>query len=668
MSVNDDRPLLDPSAAAVTPRQLWRRFILFGIAVVVVVTGLGLRMFQLQVTDAEHYQAIAVERRQRTVSIPVTRGLIFDRKGRQLVENVPVFVVRVTPGDVPFSTRDAVVERLAELLDLKSVDIYRVLDRGSGSSFDPITLKTDVPTRVARIIAEEHLGLPGVSVEVTARRRYPYGALVSHILGWTGRVTQDEYDRLADDGYTVDDTIGKAGVELTFEPELRGTYGVEEVQRDASGRVVSVLRTLTDPKAGASIQLTIDLQIQREAQKALQWGMRAAHLQRGVFLVMNPQNGEILAMVSLPAYDNNEFAKGISTARYRRLARDPHRPLINMAISEQLPPGSTYKLVTGIGALQDRKITPATRLVTRRFITVAGTKMYDWTLYPWGPITIFNGFAHSSDTFFYQVALRLGIDRLAYWAHEFGFGRKTGVDLPGETVGTVPTNSWKRQLFSQNIYPGETAQAGIGQGYDMVTPLQLITAYSALANGGTLYRPQIVRRLVDSRGRTVRTLKPEVVRKLPVDPGLLRVMRVAARNVLVVRHTYNFVDVPLVIAGKSGTAEYGVRDSQGRLPFHSWFVGFVPTDPAGRPTTRTASRPYRAPTRSWRSSRSRTTPGRAATPRTEIAKYFLQLHYDVKRDYRNRELMVKRQLLRPVGRWARSVSTPHASPGFRPGR
>jgi penicillin-binding protein 2 len=641
VSVNDDRPLLDPSAAAVTPRQLWRRFILFGIAVAVVVAGLGVRMFQLQVADADRYQAIAVASRQRTVSIPVTRGLIFDRRGRQLVENVPVFVVRITPGDVPFSMRDAVVERLSGLLDMKAADIYRALDSGSGSSADPITLETDVPTRVARIIAEEHLGLPGVSVDVTARRKYPYGPLVSHILGWTGRVTQDEYSRLGDQGYTLDDTMGKAGVEQTFESQLRGTYGVEEVQRDASGRVTSVLRTLTEPQAGESLQLTIDLQIQREAQKALEWGMRAAHLQRGVFLVMNPQNGEILAMVSLPAYDDNEFAKGITTARYRKLARDPHRPLVNMAISEQLPPGSTYKLVTGIGALQDRKITPATRLMTRRFITVAGTKMFDWTLYPWGPITIYDGFAHSSDTFFYQVALRLGIDRLAYWAHEFGFGRKTGVDLPGETVGTVPTNAWKRQLFSQNIYPGEVAQAGIGQGYDMVTPLQLITAYSALANGGTLYRPQIVRKLVDSHGKTIKAIKPEVVRRLPIDPGWFRVMRVAARNVLVVRHTYNFVDVPLVIAGKSGTAEYGVRDSQGRLPFHSWFVGFVPKDPhlkAGDPHGFKAVQSTDSQLAFLAFAFDSRTRGNAAT---EIAKYFLQIHYDVKHDYRNFDLMVK---------------------------
>lgn len=624
-----------------TPRQLWRRFILFGVAVVLVVSGLGVRLFQLQVADADRYSALAVQSRRRTVAIPVTRGLIFDRRGRQLVENVPVFVVRITPGEVPFSTRDGVVDRLAELLDMKRVEIYRKLDGVAGSNFDPITLKTDVSQKVARIIAEEHLGLPGVSVDVTSRRRYPYGSLVAHILGWTGRVSAHELDALADDGYLADDTIGKAGVELTFERELRGTYGVDEVQRDASGRIVSVLRTLEEPKAGESIQLTIDLKVQREAQRALRWGMRAARLQRGVFLVMNPQNGEILAMVSLPAYDNNEFAKGISTARYRRLARDPHRPLVNLAISEQLPPGSTYKLVTGIGALQDRKITPQTRLRTRRFITVAGTKMFDWHLTGWGPINIYGGFAHSSDTFFYQVALKLGIDRLAYWAHEFGFGRKTGVDLPNETVGTVPTHAWKRQLFSQNIYPGETAQAGIGQGYDMVTPLQLITAYAALANGGTLYRPQIVRRIVDSKGETIRAVKPEVVRRLPIDSSLLKVMRVASRNVLVVRHTYNFVDVPLVIAGKSGTAEYGVRDSKGRLPFHSWFVGWVPKDPKRHAGDRNGFKSV-AGTDSELAflafaydSRTR---GNAAT---EIAKYFLQLHYGVQKDYRNPELMVK---------------------------
>ena len=634
--------MIEPRVADAAPsRRVWRRFVVFGIAVIIAVTALGARLFQLTVVDTQQFQSLAVRQQQGSQAVPVTRGLIYDRKGRKLVENVPIFVVRVRPGEIPYPMRDAVVERLAQLLGTSAVDVYETIDRSAGSPYDPVTIAEEVPTSVARVIAEEHLGLPGVSVDVIGRRKYLYGPLLAPILGWTGRVSADDYQELRSDGYLADDTMGKQGVEATFERELRGQYGVQQVQRDAAGRVVSVLKTLTEPEAGASLQLTIDVEIQREAEKALEWGMKAAGLKRGVFIVMNPQNGEVLAMVSLPNYDDNDFAGGISAAAYRRLLKDPRKPLLNLAISEQLPPGSTYKLVTGLGALQDRRISSRTRLMTRGYILVAGTRMHDWNPYGFGSINIHGGFAHSSDTFFYQVALKLGIDRLGYWAHEMGFGRKTGIDLPGETVGTVPTNDWKMRVFSQPIYPGETAQAGIGQGYDAVTPIQLITAYSALANGGTLYRPQLVRKLLDSQGRAIKTYKPEITRKLPIDAGVLRTMRVAARNVLVIRHTYNFVDVPLVIAGKSGTAEYSVRDSQGRLPFHSWFVGFTPKD-----ARKKASDPngFRAVTGTDSQlaflafafdSRTRGNAG------TEIAKYFLQLHYGVKKDYRNRDLLVR---------------------------
>lgn len=622
-------------------RQLWRRFIVFGIAVVIVVTALGFRLFQLTVVESGTYQALAVSQRQVTQSVPVTRGLIYDRTGRKLVENVPVFEVQVRPGDIPYLMREAVVRRLATLLGQPMADVYAAIDRSTGSPFDPVTIAANVPTRVARIIAEEHLGLPGVFVQVVARRHYLYGPLVAHVVGWTGHISATEYAALKGDGYLTDDSVGKQGVEQTFERVLRGTYGVQQVQRDAAGRVVSVLKTLQQPVGGQSIQLTLDLNIQREAQKALEWGMGAAGLKRGVFIVMNPQNGEILAMVSLPAYNDNAFAGGISASEYKKLLKDPRKPLLNLAISEQLPPGSTFKLVTGSGALQDGKITPQTRIMTRPWIMVAGTRMHDWSMYAWGPITIYDGFAHSSDTFFYQVALKLGIDRLAYWAHTWGFGRKTGIDLPGETVGTIPSNAWKESVFSQPMYPGETAQAGIGQGYVMATPIQLITAYAALANGGTLYRPQIVRRILDADGHVVKTIKPEVTRKLPMSSSVLRVMRVAARNVLVVRHTLNFVDLPVVVAAKSGTAEYSVRDSQGRLPFHSWSVGFVPKDPRKSPSD---PHGFRAVSRTDSQlaflafafdSRTR---GNAAT---EIAKYFIQIHYHVKKDYRIPSLLVR---------------------------
>ncbi len=634
--------MMGPGVADAAPsRRLWRRFLVFGIAVIIVVTTLGVRLFQLTVAENGRYQGMAVAQRQGTQSVPVSRGLIYDRTGRKLVENVPIFVVRVRPGEIPYLMREAVVRRLAQLLRKPVAAIFETIDRSVGSPYDPVTIAEQVPTSVARVIAEEHLGLPGVTVDVVARRHYLYGPLISQIMGWTGHVSATDYQALKGDGYLSDDVIGKQGVEATFERELRGQYGVQQVQRDAAGRVVSVLKTLQDPQAGASLQLTLDVGIQREAQKALEWGMKAAGLKRGVFIVMNPQNGEILAMVSLPTYDDNAFADGISAQEYRKLLRDPRKPLLNLAISEQLPPGSTYKLVAGLGALQDGKITPQTHLMTKGYIMVAGTRMHDWSTIGFGSINIYNGFAHSSDTFFYQVALKLGIDRLGYWAHELGFGRKTGVDLPGETVGTVPTNAWKQSVFSQPIYPGETAQAGIGQGYDMVTPIQLITAYSALANGGTLYRPQIVRKLLDARGKVIKTFKPEVTRKLPIGQDVLRVMRVAARNVLVVRHTYNFVDLPIVIAGKSGTAEYSVRDSQGRLPFHSWFVGFTPKDARKKPGDPNGFKAVSGTDSQLAflafafDSRTRGNAG------TEIAKYFLQLHYHIKKDYRNRYLLVR---------------------------
>jgi penicillin-binding protein 2 len=622
-------------------RRLWPRFIVIGAAVIVVVAALGIRLFQLQVVQAGYYQSLSTGPRSSTQQTRVTRGLMYDRKGRLLVENVPLFTVKIKPGELPFEQRDAVVGRLSTLLKMSRVRIYRKIDKLTGSRYDPVKLATDVPADTARIIAEENLTLPGVSVEVEARRHYRYGALVSHLLGWTGPVTPSDYERLADDGYLPDDIIGQSGLEQTFERELRGTYGVQKVERDAQGRVTRVLETLQEPKAGYSLELTIDVDIQRTAEQALKWAMGIVGLRRGVFIVMNPQTGEILAMVSLPSFNNNKFADGVGKKEWKRLVNDKDGPLRNFAINEHFPPGSTYKMVTGVGALQDRRITASTTFHTAAYITIGGVKFWDWNKYGWGWISIYDGFAHSSDTFFYQVAQTLGIDRLGYWAHQFGFGQTTGVDLPGEVPGLVPTNAWKKRVFNAPIYPGETVQAGIGQGYDLVTPLQLINAYNALANGGTLYRPQLVRRVLGPNGKVIKPFKPDVIRKLPVDAGVLRTMRVAARGVPVVRHTYNLVDLPVVMAVKSGTAEFGLRDSLGRLPFHSWSVGFTPrnwhktsSDPGGFDAVRRTDAQLSFLAFAFDSR----TEGNAAT---EIVKYFLQLYYNVQGDYRQTWLLTR---------------------------
>ncbi|MFL5777740.1 MAG: penicillin-binding transpeptidase domain-containing protein, partial [Chloroflexota bacterium] len=381
-------------------------------------------------------------------------------------------------------------------------------------------------------------------------------------------------------------------------------------------------------------RLTIDTREQQIAQQALQWGMRAAGLKRGVVIVMNPQTGVVLALVSLPTYDNNDFTGGISIADYQKLLNNPDKPLTNHAVQAHYPPGSTFKLVTGTGGLAEHKISPTTRVLTRPYLRLGAARFWDWNKRGWGPCDIYCGFGHSSDTFFFQVAGMLGIDKLAYWAREYGFGERTGIDLPGEAAGIIPSNAWKQDYLGERITGGETYQAGIGQGYDVVTPIQLIRAYAALANGGKVMQPTLVREEIGPDGKVVKPFKPKVVRKMRVSQDVLKTMRRAARNVLLVRHTNNFVDMPIVVAAKSGTAEFGSRDSKGRLPFHSWSVAFAPKDPwkkksdpkglyaISRTDSNLAVLVFCYDSR---------TKGNVAT---ETMKYFFQLYFHLKKDYR----------------------------------
>lgn len=622
------------------PRRLAPRFVAFGIAIILAVTGLGLRLFQLQVAQGAYYETLADQQLTTTRPIPVARGLVFDRKGRQLVENVPTFVMRILPADLPFAVRPDVAERISRLTDIPARRIIERLDAHTGSQYELVRI-TDIETETARIIAEDPTLFPGVVVDLEARRSYPQGKLMAHVLGWTGRISGPEYEGLRDDGYYPEDLLGKAGIEATFEDTLRGTYGLERVDLDPQGNEIQAADILREAEPGRSLQLTIDTKVQKDAEKALKWAMNIVGIKRGAFLAMNPQNGEMLAMVSLPSYDNNEFAQGISTADFNKLLRDPHKPMLNVAISEQYPPGSTYKLVTGSGALADGKISTTSRILSEPFIEIGDYKYWDWNREGWGPLTIMGGFGHSSDTFFYKLAGKLTIDRLAYWAHQFGFGKRTGIDLPGEAPGIVPTNEWKRREFNEIYFTGELYQAGIGQGYNSSTALQVLNAYAALANGGTLYKPQLVRKILDAEGNVLEKVQPEVIRELDIDKSVLRTMRVASRNVVTIRHTYNLVDLPIVVAGKSGTAEFGLADKQGRLPFSNWFVAFVPkearksaADPQGfqavrREDSELVVLAYADDSR---------TKGNVAT---EIVKYFLQLHYGLKTDLRQRQLLVR---------------------------
>ena len=610
------------------PRPIRRlsRFVAFGVVVLLAVSGLTARLFYLQIIDGGRFATLSARNRTVVEAVPSPRGLIYDRLGRVLVTNVPTFAIKVRPADLPQELRPQVVERLAALLDVDAAEINATIDSNPGSNFDLVRIAGDVDEATALLIAEADFDLPGVEIAVEARRQYTYGPLMSQILGYTGPVSAEQLPNLRPLGYLPDDLLGKTGLEAQYETELRGVYGAESVERDATGRKTQVLSTIGEASPGSSLNLTIDTKEQKYAETALKWAMAEVGLKRGVVIVMNPQTGEVVALVSLPTYDNNLFAHGISNTDYQALAEDPDKPLLNHATQAHYPPGSTYKLVTGTGGLADGEISARTELTTQGFLTLGSTRFYDWNRRGFGLCNIYCGFGHSSDTYFFQVAGMLGIDRLGYWAKQYGFGSPTGIDLPGEVSGIVPTNQWKQDTLGAPIYPGETYQAGIGQGYDVVTPIQLVNAYAALANGGTVYQPQIVHDIVGPDGEVVRPFEPQVLREMDIDASVLDTMRNAARSVVEMRHTYNLVELPIRVAGKSGTAEFGTRDSQGRLPFHSWFVGFVPKDPENGSFDNADSElvvlafAYDSRTK-----------GNVAT---EIVKYYLQQHYGIEHDYR----------------------------------
>jgi penicillin-binding protein 2 len=623
------------------------RFAVFALAAAVVFSGLTFRLSWLQLTPGRLVGAnappIGEARFVALEPIPSTRGLIYDREGRRLVENVPTFTVRVRPADLPLSRRTEVLGRLAGLLETTPGAINLALDAGSVSRFDAVPIARDVPEPVARLIAEDGLTLPGVSVTVEPRREYLTGALMSQVIGYTGAISPAAFSELSAAGYLPDDRIGKTGVELVYEDELRGTYGTRRVERDGAGRTIRVVGVESQAVPGSSLVLTIDTREQELAQRALEWGLEEAGLERGAMVVLNPQTGEVLAMVSHPTYDANLFSRGITDVEFRQLLSNPHRPLMNHALSEVHPPGSTYKLITGAGALADGIITRSSTLLSKPYVEVGGTRFWEWNRRGWGPLNLHEAFGRSSNTFFFQLAQRLGIERLAHWGRQFGFGERTGIDLPNEAAALVPTSQWKMDAFGQPIFPGEVLHAGVGQGFVLATVLQVANAYAAVANGGRLYQPQVVREIRGPDGTVVRPFEPKLIREIDAPSSVFTAMRQAARRVVTIRHTYNLVDLPIVVAGKTGTAEFGVRGPDGVLPFSHWFAGFVPENawladnPAGdvsKPDSQLAFAVFTYDSR---------TIGNVAT---EIAKYYLQLHFGIEQDFRLPELLRQTELYR----------------------
>ncbi len=599
-------------------------FRLLRVGILIAFAILALQLAQVQIVQGQYYRDAANQNRFRLVQTDALRGIIYDRNGRILVRNVPAFNVSIVPADLPDDQQERVFQKLSALLNVpidtvientasdvvgqlpsdigrtvippkRKLGLRELVAQGQRDPYSPTLIQTNVPRDVAFYIEENHLDFPGVQVGLQPVRQYVDGALLSHILGYVGPIPSESFADYQSQGYASTDQVGVNGLELTYEKDLRGTKGQRYVEVDVAGREVANLGE-KPPVPGNNLVLTIDSDFQKTVQTILQKAMDGVHSKQGVAIVLDPRNGNIIAMVTLPSYDDNLFATGISYTDYTKLAQDPLHPLVDHAITGQYPPGSTFKMIPASAALQEHVIDVNTRFQTPGTIWVPNEyypdnaklaqPFYDWYKPGFGSLNILGAIAESSDVFFYKLAggespnfnNGLGQDRLSAYARMFGLGQVTGIDLPGEAPGLVPDPTWKRKTIGDIWTIGDTYNMGIGQGYLLVTPLQVADYTEIVANGGTLYKPQLVQAVTDSQGQIVQTIAPQVIRHVAVDPQNLAIVREGMREGVMAGTStvVNLADV--AVAAKTGTAEYYGPRVNGNLPTHAWFTAFAPYD------------------------------------------------------------------------------------------
>ena len=549
---------------------------------------LTLQLINMQLIKGDEYERRVAINALREVPLSPARGLIYDRNMQPLVQNSARFSVAVVPGDLPDRGEAAVYATIAAVVDVPAALVEAKVREGidSQGEYSPAVIKTDIGREDALTLLELEPHSPGLKVMVEPAREYTTGSLLSHVLGYVGPISAEEYSEL--DGYLFQDMIGKNGVELTYEDVLRGELGKKLVEVDASGREI---RTIDEdsPVDGSNLVLSIDIELQKKVAEIL--GQHAGESESAAAAVMDVKTGELLAMVSLPTFDNNIFASALSQETLSGLLNAPGRPLVNHALAEQFPPGSTFKMIVGSAALQEGIAKPETRITSNGYITVRNeldpNVVY---IYPdrlaLGTLDFTAGLAQSSNVYYYYLAggksdeafVGLGADRVARYARSFGFGEPTGLDLPGEAAGTVPDAVWKQETVGDPWTLGDTYDMGIGQGYLGATPIQVLTAVCAIANGGTLPTPHLIKEVRDSHSGILSTGQPPSRGKVPVEAANLEIVRRAMRQSVTegLSRNANVNGVP--VAGSGGSAEFGPKLDDGKRASHGWFAGFAPYD------------------------------------------------------------------------------------------
>ena len=493
------------------------------------------------------------------------RGTFYDRNGTLLVTNRPGFTVSLLPLTAPISPD--VIARLSELLKVPQEEIQKKIQAHSG--FDPIRIKNDVGPEITTIIEEQKSSYPGVVIEVQPIRNYIYKEQGAHTFGYVSEISDDELEKRKADGYKSGDIIGKFGLEKVYDHELRGVNGGEQVEVDVTGKPVQVLGR-KEPVPGCDLVLTIDQKIQAAAERAIDTQLVKIGAKAAAAVVMNPQTGEVLAMVSRPAFDPNLFAHGISSKDWKVINDNPNFPMDNKTITGEYPPGSTFKIVTGVAALSDGKVTPEEKILDTGHHWIIPKGNAEGEALGW--INFTEALAHSDNVYFYEMGNRLGIDALERYARMFGLGQKTGINLPYESEGLVANKAYKKKVFDDDWYLSETFDAAIGQGFNLVTPLQAAMVMSEIAADGKRYQPYLVQRIVAPDGSTVKAFQPVLLSQLDVRPDIIHLVQQGLRDVTKFGTAASVfgANFPVDIAGKTGTAE----NPHGRD--HGWFVAYGP--------------------------------------------------------------------------------------------
>jgi penicillin-binding protein 2 len=557
--------------------ELRRRTTLLYILLVLVFGAIIARLFFLQVIEGERFTYLSENNRVRIKRIAGTRGVVLDRRGQLLVDSRPSFDLLFVAEDT--EDPEHTLRQLAGHLGRDEKELLAIFEENKKrAAFEEVVIGKDVdwPTVVA--VEAHQLELPGITLRSRPRRSYADGPVAAHVLGYLGEIGPRQLKVLKDEGYALGDEVGQYGLERRWEDFLRGQSGGQQVEVDALGRRVRVLHEVTDVP-GYTVHLTLDRQLQETAFEALQG-------KEGTIVVLDVNKGDILAMVSTPAFDPNIFARGIKSDEWQALIKDRLRPLNNRAIQGQYPPGSTFKVIMAIAGLEEGVLQPESRISDPGFYYFGNRAFRDWKKEGHGAVDLHKAIVESCDVYFYQAGQRIGIDRIAKWARAFGLGEKTGAALDDEKSGIVPDSEWKRKRFRQPWFPGETLSVAIGQGYLTVTPLQLANMMAAVANGGALYRPRLVNKIESVDGSTVREYGPEKIRTIPVKPGTLERVRNGLADVVKgVGGTGGAARSKIVeIAGKTGTAQVvemkGAYLKSEQLSYfsrdHAWFVSYAP--------------------------------------------------------------------------------------------